>query len=112
MTNQGARGVMTLLDIMAGISLPAHNHSSSSSSSIVPGSSSKSSGSGSSQSEDNSNFNIVPGLITFPAGSKVVGFLDSPFYIDIAPYSSQYKSFPYEEKQKLAYYNTSNIIPR
>jgi hypothetical protein len=46
----------------------------------------------------------------FPKGSKVIGFLDSPYYLDIVPYSSNFVGFPYEEQSKYLYFNTSGVI--
>jgi hypothetical protein len=46
----------------------------------------------------------------FPTGSQVVGFLDSPYYLDIAPYSSDFPGFPFEEQSKYLYFNTSGVI--
>ena len=40
----------------------------------------------------------------------MVGFLDSPYYIDIPPYTPTYRGFQYEEQQKYKYMNTKNII--
>ena len=46
----------------------------------------------------------------FPKGAKVVGFLDSPYYIDVPSYSPLYKGFQYEESMKFKHMNTKNII--
>jgi hypothetical protein len=46
----------------------------------------------------------------FPKGANVVGFLDSPYYVDVPSYSPLYKGFPYEESQKYLHMNTKNII--
>lgn len=46
----------------------------------------------------------------FPKGAKVVGFLDSPYYIDVPSYSPLYKGFQYEESMKYKHMNTKNII--
>ena len=40
----------------------------------------------------------------------MVGFLDSPYYIDITPYTTSYKGFQHEEEQKYKYMNTRSII--
>ena len=42
----------------------------------------------------------------------MVGFLDSPYYIDIQPYTPTYRGFQYEEQQKYKYMNTKNIISK
>jgi hypothetical protein len=47
-----------------------------------------------------------------PIGSEVTLFLDSPYYIDIQPYSSAFEGFYYQEQQKYRYYNTTAIIPK
>ena len=36
--------------------------------------------------------------------------MDSPYYIDIQPYTPSYKGFQHEEEQKYKYMNTRNII--
>ena len=46
----------------------------------------------------------------FPKGAKVVGFLDSPYYIDVPSFSPLYKGFQYEESMKYKHMNTKNII--
>jgi O-palmitoleoyl-L-serine hydrolase len=46
----------------------------------------------------------------FPKGSKVLGFLDSPYYIDVPSFSPLYKGFQYEESMKYKHMNTKNII--
>ena len=46
----------------------------------------------------------------FPKGAKVVGFLDSPYYVDVPSYSPLYKGFQYEESMKFKHMNTKNII--
>eukprot|EP01038_Epipyxis_sp_PR26KG_P009865 gene9865-13272_t len=45
-----------------------------------------------------------------PSGARVVGFLDSPYYIDINPYPAGIKGFQYQEQQKYLYYNTSRVL--
>ena len=45
-----------------------------------------------------------------PKGAKVVGFLDSPFYIDEKPFSPYFKGFQYQEQQKLSFFNVMNVI--
>ena len=45
-----------------------------------------------------------------PVGAKIVTFLDSPYYMDMIPYSTAFQGFPYQEQQKYMYYNTSGII--
>jgi hypothetical protein len=47
-----------------------------------------------------------------PKGSKVALFLDSPYYIDIPPYSNEFEGFPFQEQQKNLYFNTTSIIPQ
>jgi hypothetical protein len=42
--------------------------------------------------------------------AKIIGFLDSPYYLDIEPYSDKFPGFPYEEQQKFSLYNTTEII--
>lgn len=46
----------------------------------------------------------------FPKGSRVVGFLDSPYYLDVAPYSANFLGFPYQEQSKYQYFNTTNVF--
>lgn len=46
----------------------------------------------------------------FPKGAKIVGFLDSPYYIDVPPFSPLYKGFQYEESMKFKHMNTKNIV--
>ena len=46
-----------------------------------------------------------------PKGSRVALFLDSPYYIDIPPYSPNFQGFPYQEQQKSQHINTAAIIP-
>lgn len=46
----------------------------------------------------------------FPEGSKVIGFLDSPYYIDFTPFSNKFPGFMYEEKQKYLYFNTTGAL--
>lgn len=45
-----------------------------------------------------------------PIGSQVALFLDSPYYIDIVPYSEDFAGFPYQEQQKYAHENTSAVV--
>ena len=47
----------------------------------------------------------------FPPGAKVVGFLDSPYYIDVAPYNPLYPGFAYEEQMKYLHMNTRALVP-
>lgn len=47
-----------------------------------------------------------------PKDSKVVAFLDSPFYIDIAPFDKKFKGFQYQEQQKSKLYNVEKIISK
>ncbi len=46
----------------------------------------------------------------FPSTALVMGLLDSPYYLDIEPYSDSFKGFSYQEEQKYLYYNTTGII--
>eukprot|EP01126_Amoeba_proteus_P013288 TRINITY_DN15614_c0_g4_i1.p1 TRINITY_DN15614_c0_g4~~TRINITY_DN15614_c0_g4_i1.p1 ORF type:complete len:401 (+),score=54.63 TRINITY_DN15614_c0_g4_i1:95-1204(+) len=48
----------------------------------------------------------------FPLGAEVVGIMDSPLWVDLKPFSSNFPGFQYQEKQKVLYYNTSRIIPK
>lgn len=45
-----------------------------------------------------------------PKGTDVIGFMDSPFYIDVPPMSKTSMGFQYEEQQKYALYNPSAIL--
>ena len=45
-----------------------------------------------------------------PSAANVIGFLDSPYYLDIDPYSSDFQGFAYQEQQKFLLYNTTAII--
>ena len=45
-----------------------------------------------------------------PKGAKIVGFLDSPFYLDIIPYNSKFEGFQYQEQQKIRFFNVKNVI--
>jgi len=45
-----------------------------------------------------------------PKGANVVGFLDSPYYIDIKPFSANFVGFPYQEQQKLKHYNVKKVL--
>ena len=47
-----------------------------------------------------------------PVGARVVAFLDSPFYIDIAPYSASFVGFAYQEQQKFRLMNTRAALSR
>lgn len=50
--------------------------------------------------------------LILPAGAKIGVFLDSPYYIDIAPYvdPSMFAGFPYEEQNKLLHDNTTAVL--
>ena len=73
---KGARGVMTLVDLLSG----------------------------------NGGQSSTWG--SFPQGAKVVAFLDSPYYIDILPFTPKFPGFQYEEQQKFTFINTTGVIPR
>ena len=46
-----------------------------------------------------------------PASAKVIALLDSPYYLDVVPYSnSESKGFQYQEQQKYLYFNTAGVI--
>lgn len=45
-----------------------------------------------------------------PTSATVVGLLDSPYYLDIQPYSEDSKGFQHQEQQKYALYNTLRVI--
>jgi hypothetical protein len=47
----------------------------------------------------------------FPRAAQVVGFLDSPYYLDIVPYTSSFPGFAYEESNKYLHMNTTGVIP-
>ena len=47
-----------------------------------------------------------------PKESKVFAFLDSPFYIDIAPFDKNFKGFQYQEQQKIKFYNPERVISK
>jgi hypothetical protein len=49
---------------------------------------------------------------SFPQDAKVVAFLDSPYYIDIVPFTLKFPGFQYEEQQKFNFINTTGVIPR
>ena len=36
--------------------------------------------------------------------------MDSPYYVEMTPYSTLYKGFYYEEQQKYKHFNTKSII--
>ncbi len=46
----------------------------------------------------------------FPKGSRVVGFLDSPYYLDITPYSASFAGFAYQEQSKYSNFNTTAVL--
>jgi len=49
----------------------------------------------------------------FPPSAQVVGFLDSPYWIDVQPnpaFSASFKGFQYEQKQIQALYNTEQLL--
>lgn len=46
----------------------------------------------------------------FPVGAKIFAFLDSPYYLDVVPYSSSFEGFQYQEQQKYHYYNTAGAL--
>jgi hypothetical protein len=48
----------------------------------------------------------------FPPYALLVALLDSPYYLDIEPYSTSFQGFDYQEKQKYLYYNTTGIISK
>lgn len=45
-----------------------------------------------------------------PKGATIVGFLDSPFYLDVIPYNPKFKGFQYQEQQKSRFFNVKNVI--
>ena len=45
-----------------------------------------------------------------PSSASVIGLLDSPYYLDVSPYSPDSKGFQYQEQQKYKYYNTQAIL--
>jgi hypothetical protein len=51
---------------------------------------------------------LIPAYV--PAGATVIAYLDSPYYLDIEPYSSAFQGFQYQEQQKYKYYNTQAIL--
>jgi hypothetical protein len=44
------------------------------------------------------------------ARSNVMAYLDSPYYLDVTPYSPQFQGFQYQEQQKYLYYNTTAVL--
>lgn len=45
-----------------------------------------------------------------PSGAHVIAFLDSPFYLDIKPFSDKFQGFQYQEQQKAKFFNVHGII--
>jgi hypothetical protein len=39
----------------------------------------------------------------------VIGFLDSPYYLDVVPYTNSFPGFLYEEQQKYLLFNTVGL---
>jgi hypothetical protein len=39
----------------------------------------------------------------------VIGFLESPYYLDVVPYTSSFPGFLYEEQQKYLLFNTVGL---
>lgn len=48
----------------------------------------------------------------FPTSASVIGYLDSPYYLDVPPFSAQFEGFQYQEQQKHALFNTSGILSK
>ena len=46
-----------------------------------------------------------------PPEVEVIGFLDSPYYLDVVPYTSSFPGFPYQEQQKYLLFNTTGELP-
>jgi len=46
-----------------------------------------------------------------PPEVEVIGFLDSPYYVDVKPYTSSFPGFPYQEQQKYLLFNTTGELP-
>lgn len=47
-----------------------------------------------------------------PTGAQIVGaFLDSPYYIDVEPYSSSFIGFGNETKEIFDHFNVTGVIP-
>lgn len=46
----------------------------------------------------------------FPPSALLVALLDSPYYLDIEPYSASFEGFDYQEQQKYLLYNTTGIV--
>ena len=46
-----------------------------------------------------------------PIEAEVVGFLDSPYYLDVVPYTSSFPGFPHQEEQKYLLFNTTGEVP-
>lgn len=44
------------------------------------------------------------------AKKNVLSYLDSPYYLDVIPYSPNFQGFQYQEQQKYKYYNTQAIL--
>ncbi len=45
-----------------------------------------------------------------PSTASVIGLLDSPYYLDVPPYSSLSPGFQYQEQQKYKYFSTLAIL--
>lgn len=45
-----------------------------------------------------------------PPTAIVIGLFDSPYYLDVPPYSSLSKGFQYQEQQKYKYFNTLAVL--
>ena len=48
--------------------------------------------------------------ITIIAHVNVIGYIDSPYYIDVIPFSTAFVGFPYEEQNKYNTMNTTNVL--
>lgn len=53
---------------------------------------------------------LVQQYIPAQARDNVIAYLDSPYYLDVTPYSPAFAGFQYQEQQKYAYYNTTAIL--
>lgn len=56
------------------------------------------------------NIDPVVEMGFFPANAMVIAYLDSPYYLDVQPYSADFLGFQYQEQQKYSLFNTTGII--
>jgi hypothetical protein len=46
-----------------------------------------------------------------PPEAEVIGFLDSPYFLDVVSYTSSFPGFPFIEQQKYMLFNTTGELP-